>query len=396
MWLLRVVLAGMVWLSAGAGEAQTQANAPAEPAVRIVKLNFASVTETVGLLNAIKSADGKVAANEEARTVVLMDSPERIKAMVSLISQVDVQTVTAEIQLKFSRAGEVLDKVRSLLTQSVGVITADAAANKILVTDTPSVVEKVKRAVEQLDPRGRKILLEAKLVHVALDDEHVNGVDWSGIVEDHQNIHLSGRYSFLGNKDSGELLSLGTIEGSDFVPLIEALDTVGVVKEYPVRDIPVMSDSDVFLEIRFDQPGVFLEAIDPDARDIQSSEGAAVSFVLKPQIDVDGTLKTGILVRETKGVAGQSGGKAALLTRNARAVQVRSADGGSIVLGGFIATGQVLVARKVPLVGDIPLLGLAFRYHNSSVRREEFALLLTLKIAVPEPAAHDSVGGKKD
>jgi type II secretory pathway component GspD/PulD (secretin) len=40
--------------------------------------------------------------------------------------------------------------------------------------------------------------------------------------------------------------------------------------------------------------------------------------------------------------------------------------------------------HKIPLMGDLPLLGFAFRYRNSSVRREEFVLFLTPRLVVPK------------
>lgn len=382
------ILCVFVWLLAVlpvyAGE-EVSLPADAEPSVKIIKVNFAPVNDVVAVLTQMKSAAGKVIANAEAKSVVLMDTPERTRAMEAVIRQMDMQTITAEITLKFSRANEVLDKVRALLTQSVGSITADMKENRLTVTDTPAVVERVRRAVELLDPRGRKIILEAKLVHVVLDEEHLDGIDWSGIVADHQNFRLEGRWIFLGGKGRGESLSLGTIEGMDFVPLIEALDTVGVVKEYPVTDVPVMSDSDVRMVVHLDEPDVTLEAV-PESSELSSVEGVAVEFILKPQVDVDGTLKTVIIAREP--AVGRESEKARpgaavkppMLTRKPRSVTVRSLDGGSIVLGGLIATEQVLTQRKIPLIGDLPLVGFAFRYHNSSVRREEFVILLTPKI----------------
>ncbi|MBF0594944.1 MAG: hypothetical protein HQL22_08240 [Candidatus Omnitrophica bacterium] len=371
-----------------------------EPGVRIIKLSFAHVYDVATVLTAMKGPDGKVIANEEGKSVVLMDTPDKVRAMEAVIRQMDVQTVTAVIPLKFSRANEVLDSVRALLTQSVGVIAADMAANTITVTDTPVTVERVRRAVEALDPRGRKIVLEAKLVHVVLDDEHLDGVDWSGIVADHQNFRLEGQYRFLGGKGKGEALSLGTIESPDFVPLIEALDTVGIVKEYPVSDVPVMSDTDVRMVVRLDEPDVSMQAltpgvlaqgmVDPAGQDLQGQppvEGAVMEFLVKPQVDVDGSLKT---VITEKIPSGKEPSRSPIFDRRAHSVVVRSLEGGSIVIGGLIATEQVLTQRKIPLMGDLPLLGFAFRYHNSTVRREEFVIMLTPKIVSPENAAGES------
>jgi hypothetical protein len=386
MIFLAVFLAAVV--SADGGSAP-------EPEVKIIRLNFAAAGQVVGFLNAIKSSDGKVAVNEDGKTVALMDTPERLRAMESLIRQVDIQTVTAWIPLKFSQAGAILDQVRPLLTQSVGVIAADAATNRLVVTDCTAVIDRIRRAVEQLDPRGRKVMIEAKLVHVALDDEHLNGVDWSGIVEDHQQLHLDGRYVFLSGRDSGETLSLGTIEALDYVPLTEALDTVGVVKELPLTSVTVGSGSEVALTVRIDQPGFRLEPVDPEQGALSPAEGAVVEFTVKPEVDEEGDLKTAIVVKEPHGPGVKAYSRAPAVKHPVRSAVVHSMDGGSVVIGGIIATGQVLVPRKVPLVGNIPLLGLAFRYHNSTIRREEFVVILTLNPVSSMPQDPPAEGGKK-
>ena len=348
----------------------------------VIKLHYVLVKDLLPLLAELKSGEGKVIPNEEARTVAIMDTAEKVKAMEALIREVDVQTMTTAFHLTHVQAGDICDEVRSMATQSVGTVECDTALNRIQVTDTLAGVEKIRRAVQALDARGRKILMEVKLVHIILNDEHLSGVDWAGIVSDVRDIRLEGSYPFLNSGGRGALLSLGVVADEDLQPLVEALDTVGLVKEYPEADITVTPDVVAKIVLRLDDPFLTLSANSADEVDEDDEAGqpgaSALEFLVKPVVAPDGSILTSVVPHESARAL-----KGAIRKPHGESLSLE--EGNSLVLGSVIATGNVATLRKIPLMGDIPLLGLAFRYHKSSVRREEFIIFLTPKI-VQAPA----------
>lgn len=343
----------------------------------VIKLHNVPVKDLLPLLAELKSGEGKVIPNEESRTVVIIDTTEKVKAMEALIREVDVQTVTSTLPLTHVRAGDICDEVRALATQSVGSVECDTAGNRLLVTDTLAGVEKIRRAVGALDARSLKILMEAKLVHIVLNEDHLNGVDWAGIVSDIRDIRLEGSYPFLNSGGRGALLSLGVIADEDLQPLVEALDTVGIVKEYPEADITVTPDVVAKIVLRIDEPFLTMneasvdEAEEDDDADLPDQP--VLEFLVKPVVAADGSILTSVVPHESARAL-----KGAV--RKSRGGSLSLEEGNSLVLGSVIATGNVATLRKIPLMGDIPFLGFAFRYHKSSVRREEFIIFLTPKI----------------
>ncbi len=303
--------------------------------------------------------------------------------MEDLIREVDVQTVTVTLSLKNIRAEEVLEEVRGMVTPSAGRIEVNTTANQVTVTDTLSKVEKIRRSVESLDARGRKIMLEAKLVRIVLNDEHLNGVDWGGIVTDLRSFRLEGLYNFLTRGGRGALLTLGVVTQEDLRPLIEALDTVGAVNEYPSSDVIITANVEARMVVRFDEPYLSLSEARledaPEKEEPITSGQTALEFLVKPMVSVDGTILTSVVPHESSVALRGS-------FKRSRGEAVSIEEGNTAVLGNLIATDEVATLRKIPLMGDLPLLGFAFRYHRSAVRHEEFIIFLTPKTIEPTAA----------
>jgi type IV pilus assembly protein PilQ len=325
------------------------------------------------ILDQVKSPQGKVVLNPEARTVLLMDTAAKVQAMERILTEVDVPMTTGTIVLKNVRADSIVPEVRRLLTQSIGSVQARAQDNTLTVTDTPSRVEKVRKAIEGMDARGRVMMLEAKLIHVVLNDEHRNGVDWAGIVDDYQRMRLAKKYDFLVGTDNGRALSLGMIRKDDFATLVEALDTVGYVQEYPLSTIRVTGMDKVRMVVRLDDPSIDMTLSAQDdasgAAEALPAGGAALVFLVKPTIDMAGDVmmmvtpqEDGVPVNKMDGVN--------------HGHVVGAHEGYTAVVGGMVVSERIAAAHKIPLLGDLPILGFAFRM-DGVVRKEEFVVFLT-------------------
>ncbi len=339
---------------------------------KIIKLSFVAPDDVQKILDEVKSSQGKVVVNPEAKTVLLMDSSSKVQAMERLLAEVDVSVITSTIMLKNVRPESLVAEVRRLLTQSIGSVEANPGDNSLVVTDTPVRIERVRKAVEGMDSRGRVMVLEAKLIHVVLNDEHRNGVDWTGIVDDYQRMRMVRKYEFLVGTDNGRALSLGMIRKDDFTTLIEALDTVGFVQEYPLSIIRVTGTEKVKMVVRLDDPSVDMAVIgesDPAGEaDTLPAGGAAMAFTVKPAVDVAGDVMLAVALDEE----GAGGGK----TEASHTHVIGGHEGYTAVMGGMIVSERIAAGHKIPLLGDLPILGFAFRM-DGVVRKEEFVVFLT-------------------
>ena len=139
-----------------------------EIVTRLVRVHFASVVDLAALLNEMKSEQGKVSANKDSKNLVIMDTPDKVSAMEALVREMDVQTVTQTVVLKYVKAEGLIAELRLTLTPGIGKIECDPAANSLAVTDTPAKVGRLNQSIAQMASLCRPITLHVQLVHVVL------------------------------------------------------------------------------------------------------------------------------------------------------------------------------------------------------------------------------------
>jgi len=159
---------------------------------RIINLSFINVEDTVGILNQIKSNEGKVLFNDETQTIILMDSIENLEAMQDFIKEIDVPVEEKTFELRFVEAQDILKDVQELLTDNIGRVQYDSAINQIIVTDTSAKIEEVTQFISRIDQKEKAINIQTRIIQITLNDEHLNGVDWEAIVSNFQS------HKFLG------------------------------------------------------------------------------------------------------------------------------------------------------------------------------------------------------
>ena len=356
-----------------------------------VTLSFADPASVVSILQTMVSEDGKVVSEEGSNAVVLTDTPAKIEEMKNFIKEVDVQRFTMVFELGYAKAADLKEKVEGLLTKDVGRVKVDEGSNKLIITDTSAKIEEVRKIVDQIDRRDRQVLIEAKVVQIALNDEHRMGVDWEAIVSDYHSLKFTGQFSNLPEGEKQGQLSVGTIANEDYAILIEALDTVGSVVMLSNPSITAVHNKEARILAAATQPYVSNAGPSPSAG--PSTTGESVNFIdvgakffVTPTIHPDGSLT--IKIRpEVSSVAGNSstGTNSIPVVETSEAeTTVKVKDGVTIVIGGLIKEERSKFTKKVPILGDVPFLGMAFRSYSHSVKKTEIVTFLIPKFVADD------------
>jgi len=309
-------------------------------AVKVIPLLHAEASGLVEELEQMKSPNGEVSYSEEDRALILRDRPEQLEVMSALVRRKDVLLETEIFMLEFIAAGDLVGEVGPVLTEDVGQVHVDGEANTLIVTDTPVAIARVKGLVRKRDVFSADILVGTKVVEIVLNDEHLDGIDWEAIVSEYQEMTVDD------GGPSGSLLSLGTVSSEDYDILLEALDTVGALRTVSQEDVQTENGVTGFVN-----------------GPLRADASANIRFAVTPLVGREGPLEVVLAARPD----------------GAGALTVRMQDGETIVVGGLFREVTVASTWKVPLLGDLPLLGFVFRNDGKEARKAEVITFLTVK-----------------
>lgn len=371
---------------------------------KIIKLTYANVLDMVTILNQMKNLSGKVIFDHKSNTLVLMDAPAKLAEMESLIKQIDVPVETKVFDLSYSDAKEVSEKIGESLTLNVGKIKHDVRSNRIIVADTPTKIAEIERIIQAFDVKQREVLIEAKIIQIVLNDEHKMGVDWEAIVSDYHALNLKGDFDILTSSEKRGKVSVGTLSSDDYTFLIDALETVGKTNILSNPSITAVNNKEAKILVGSTQPYVTTTTTTPSSGPTTTAESVnfidvGVKLFVTPTIHMDDfiTMKIKPEVSSVTSSLTTSNNNTIPIVETSEAETVVTVKNNvTIVIGGLIKEEKLSTVRKVPFLGDLPLLGLAFRNQSQSLEKTELVIFLTPKIITGDVPEGDRLQGMED
>ncbi len=300
-------------------------------------------------------------------------------------------------------------KENSILT-SRGNVTVDARTNTLMVLESSEKHEEVAKLIVKLDVPIKQVMIESRIV-IANDDfsrdlgvrTGVSAYDISGsdvstmtgsatganntlssIVDvlngnstEWTYANQSDRYNF-NLPAGGSAGRIGfAILGSDYLVDLElsALQTEGRGEVVSNPRVVTSNQMEAKIEQGVDIP--YQEASSSGATSV-SFKKAVLSLSVTPQITPDDRVVMDLKVNKDS-VGGIYSGVPSVNTRSVQ-TQVLVNNGDTVVLGGIYETTSAEGETKVPLLGDIPILGYLFRSTSKSNTKSELLIFVTPKI----------------
>src|SRR6266480_1907993 len=304
---------------------------------------------------------------------------------------------------------------------SSGMIQADAATNSILINAPDAIYNNLRAALDKLDVRRAQVYVEALIAELTADKAAEFGIQW----QDLSGAGKSGTQGFGGTNfggsgqnivgqslnpaTAGRGLNIGVVKGRVTIPgvgeilnlriLVRALETDNNANILSTPTLLTLDNEEARITIGQNVPFITgqyaLSGAATTPTPFQTIERRDVGLTLrvKPQISEGGTVRLQ-LYQEVSSVQDTSN-PAGLIT-NKRAVEstVLVDDGQIVVIGGLIQDSVKDGVEKVPLLGDIPVLGALFTYSTRS--RTKTNLMVFLRPTVLRDAQRaDSLTGSR-
>ncbi len=364
---------------------------------RVIHMMHARVQGISSVLEQVKSSAGKIIIDDKSNTVIIMDSIEKVEMIVDLISEIDIPVEVAVFALNYAIAKDLGEKIEPFLTQGVGNIKYDERSNKLIVTDVMDKMDQIRQVVQAFDVKEQQVLIEAKIVQIELTDSYELGVNWQAVFAglDDLNVNVDFDSVIDGTTEPNKgTLSLGTIANNNYTALVEALKRIGNTNILSSPSILTLNNQEAKILVGSTRPYVTTTTTTPSSGPTTTAEtinfiDVGVKLYVTPTVHKDGFITMNIRP-EVSSVLDEletSGGNAIPIVKTSEAeTTVRIKDGVTIVIGGLIEDSESETRKKVPLLGDIPILGAAFRNRDTSTTKTEIAIFLTPRIIVGDQA----------
>ena len=356
---------------------------------RIISLLYVNGQDIVPVLTQMKSKLGKVIFDEKSKSLIIVDTPEAINALEGVVKQLDVPLETRVFYLRYAKASDLVEKIKSVVSPNIGQISFDEKLNNLKITDTVLKMKEIDRIVRALDAQEqREIVIEPKTVEILLNDEHRSGVDWEAIVSDYKSFSLNPLQksdSSANEMWSQRKLSLGTVSNEDYEILLEALDAVGLVQMTPLPSVKILDNREgkVIAESANSNLTNKSAASSNPGKNKTSFFDGTVKLNIIPKMQADGSILLKIkpkvnMIAPTP--AGVKPGSFRNISGAEGEIEIFVREGETVVLGGLLKEEKTQSIRKIPLLGDIPILGFAFRNEDRRIETSEAVIFLTPKV----------------
>jgi type II secretory pathway component GspD/PulD (secretin) len=304
-------------------------------------------------------------------------------------------------------------------------IVLDERTGALIVTNTPSNLQIIEEILYKIDISPVQVLVEARFIEIEMTDLSELGIEWK-LTDDFKadTKKKTGGIKTKISKDSGvdwsvfsrqsegfNLTYAGVLSHPQFEAVLHALEeskksktlsapkvttmnnqqaTIKVVDEwrYPTRYDTQLAQYDINGDGDYDDAGESTWVVVPIefvTRDI------GILLHVTPSVGVNKDIISLALIPEVsegeKDYFEYSGGvKLPKFTSRSVSTNVIINNGETVVLGGLIKETKVKKITKVPLLGDIPILGLPFRKTTTDIVRKNLLIFVTARIITPTGA----------
>jgi len=268
-------------------------------------------------------------------------------------------------------------------------IVPDNRTNSLLITTSPHFFPQIQKVVQDLDIPTAQVLIEAKIVEVGREDLERIGVRWSPEgdavfdTEDYDD-------SFLprGSVDYSKVFAGTTLENALETGVLDGAINLDVLIQFLVKTTDTQVRAEPRLNVADNERGKLFvgqrvpfiqgQLAGPAGGLNQNFVYRDVGIILEvtPHINQHGDVAMKVRVESSQVKPGVTVfGSPVIDTRNYR-TEFTVRDGQTLVLGGIIRTQLIDIVRKVPILGDIPILGWLFKKSDQTALDIELMVFL--------------------
>ena len=311
---------------------------------------------------------------------------------------------TANITVNYAKAevlAAILKSQEGGILSERGSVTVDERTNTLLIRDTQISIDEARAVVNALDIPVKQVLIESRMVTVRDNVDEELGVRW-GFTDTQSNGAISGSIEGADSASSGVVPSIDNrlnvnlpvsstsagrigfqiaelVDGTILDLELSALETENKGEIIASPRITVANQHEAYIEQGTEIP--YVQATSSGATSVEFKK-AVLSLQVTPHITPDNRIILDLVVtQDTRGetVTTPTGPAVAIDTQEIN-TQVLVNNGETVVLGGIFQQTSTDDISKVPLFGDLPVVGNLFKNSSTNYEKRELLIFVTPKI----------------
>jgi len=377
--------------------------------VETIMLKFLDAKSLKPIIESLSSKYGSVSVDSKSNSLIICDTKESLERIMKAIPKEEVFEITEKLatgiyRIVYADIKEVEETLKAFISEN-GIIAVNPSTNNILVTDFESRVKAIEKFIKEIDRVTPQILVEARIYDITNRDALDLGILWkagrrSGFGEIDPNTGEKTMFRrtdpFITGTFDSAISKVSAVGSLSFGVLNEHLDIEALLIAEQEQDFAKLLANPRILVLD-NKPASFKAVTEIPYQELTQEAGGnigttefkevGVTLEVTPHVTRDGMIRLDIkpafqvhvgdvlVTTETFG-ATRTSPQPVVDTREAETTALVK-DGQTIVIGGLRKRTVSRLVDKIPLLGDIPLLGVLFRFEGEKTTDSELVVFIT-------------------
>ncbi|SMP04536.1 type II secretion system protein D (GspD) [Desulfurobacterium pacificum] len=344
------------------------------------------------------------AVDSRTNTLYVVGTPNVIKEVASLYKKLDKPIKVEEgnihvVKLNYSFAedtAKILDKLFKGNSKKLGLtgtikIVADKGSNALIILSSPEDFQIIKDIIKNIDVKRPQVFVEVQIVEMSMDKLLQMGVEWKFLSRGNLVPFGGSLYGNLplqeGYPSASPGLLLGLAKWRNGLPdiglLLNAYAKEGGVNVIATPQILTLDNEEAEINISKVIPYSTGVKYDANNNPVISYDYKDVGITLKitPHITASGDVRLKIYEKVEDVVGYANADQTAPITSKREAkTTVDVQDGQTLVIGGLIKSKKLTTIERVPILGNIPIIGNLFKKTGHQIEKTNLLVFITPRV----------------
>lgn len=362
---------------------------------QIIPINYARASSVLNTIRPLISPSGNAIESQDTNCLIITDTANNIRRLLHIIKYLDIpkeQTVskiTKVYSIKYMKAREMAEALSKVFSgmgkegESQVKITPVETVNSLIVTADKELQPQIAETIKKLDIRRKQVLIRVKIAEVTLNKAMKAGINLKNLFFNTGSLKNT---IVMKGSISDSFITYNVMESNKIDAVLELLSQRDVIHILSSPEILTSDNQKAKIIVGQEQP--LLKSVTDLGT--EGGTGKTVSdYVYKdvgielevtPHINVDRDVALDLKFKITSILAEVTfpgDVKAPLIGKREASTSVIIMDGHTLVIGGLIKNSRRKEREKVPLLGDIPIIGYLFSRTTTVNERTELMLFIT-------------------